>query len=107
MASTLTSLVFLLSKIRDSFNLLIQPICPEYIFWARHGILGDGSTWPSETSTGNQTFFESSAVIKIDRKGEPMSWGSSSFKFHPSRTGEEGQVGQVYLGRPYGIGISV
>lgn len=107
MVSILPSLVFLLSKTRGLFDLLIQPICPEYILWARHGIPGNGSARPSRMSTGNQTFFESSAVIKIDRKGDPMSWGSSSFKFHPSGTWEEGQIGQVYLGRPYGVGISV
>lgn len=60
--------------------------------------LEDVSAWPSRMPAGNQTFLESSAMIKIDRKGEPISQGSSSYKVHPSGAREEGQIGQVYLG---------
>lgn len=69
--------------------------------------LEDGSAWPNRMPTGNQTFLEGSAMVKIERKGEPISQGSSSFKFHPSGAREEGQVGQVCLGRPYGIRVNV
>lgn len=53
------------------YNLLTQPTCPEHIFWARHGAPGGWECQPSRMPTGNQTFLDSSAVVKIDRKHEP------------------------------------
>lgn len=69
--------------------------------------LEDVNAWPNRTPAGNQTFLESRAVIKIERKGKPISQGSSSFKFHPSGARQEGQVGHVYLGRPSGVRVNV
>lgn len=62
---TFPSLVFL-SKMKDVYDLLTQPTCPEHIFWARHDAPGGwecGSRMPT---------LDSSVMIKIDRKHEPI-----------------------------------
>lgn len=67
---------------RDLFNLLIQLASPEPIFWARHNAPGPWECLAQWNADREEIFLVSSADDKdTDRKGELISWDSSSFKF--------------------------
>lgn len=55
-STTFPSLVFLLSKMRDLFNLLIQPTSPEHIFWAGHSAPGPWEHLAQQDSDREQDF---------------------------------------------------
>lgn len=87
---------------KEVFNLLTQPTCPEHVFWARHGVLGGWECRPSRMPIGNQTFLDSSATIKIDRKCEPTHGALPALNSVLLELG--GGPGRAHvLERPYGI----